>query len=341
MSPNEENQLAIVIPAYKAHFLRQALKSISQQTDKRFTVYVGDDASPDDIKGICEEFVDRFDLVYKRFNENQGRDSLVAHWHRCIELSSGSWIWLFCDDDIMEPRCVEMFYKTIELTNGRFKVLRFNTLTIDDNGKVTRINPIHPEIESGIGFIVSRLKGERASFVTEYIFSRETYIENGGIIEFPLAWASDDASWLTFSQKEGILTIQGAKVRWRSGAYNISPPGPKYQTMRIEAAFKFVNWLDNFIQINGTGDPNLTSDKIHELSTKWFLQQFRSITPIRITNYKKFSRFINATTKKGWVFSYKFLLIIDIAFRTHKFFKSRNNPIYRILEKGGRILFHY
>lgn len=52
MPSSETNKLAIVMPAYKARFLRQALESIAQQTDKRFTVYVGDDASPDDIKEI-------------------------------------------------------------------------------------------------------------------------------------------------------------------------------------------------------------------------------------------------------------------------------------------------
>jgi len=336
----DTNKLSIVIPAYKGRFLRQSLKSIAEQTDKRFTVYVGDDASPDNIKQICDDFTDRIDLVYTRFDENLGHKSLVAQWNRCIEKSSEHWIWLFCDDDVMEPGCVEMFYKTIDQAKDQFRVLRFNTLNISDKDEITRVNPTHPLTESGIQFIYSRLKGERSSYVSEYIFSRKAYMENKGMVDFPIAWCSDDASWLVFSGNQGILTIQGAKVLWRLGVYNISGPGPKYQVLRIEAAFKFINWLENFIKINGTGDSTITLDTLNELAKSWFLQQFKSITPIRINNYKKFASFINLATKRGWIFSYIFLLGIDITFRIRKLMKTGNNPIYRILDKGRRVLFH-
>ena len=315
MTPSpQKNKLAIVMPVYKARFLRQALDSIAGQTDKRFTVYVGDDASPDNVKQICDEFTDRLALVYTRFDQNLGGSSLVAQWNRCINESSEPWIWLFCDDDIMEPGCVEMFYRTIEREKDRFRVLRFNTLMVDDNSEIIRINPQHPVIESGIQFIYHRLKGERASYVSEYIFFRESYAENEGMIDFPIAWCSDDASWLAFSKKHGIATIQGAKVLWRHGAYNISPPGPKYQTMRIEAAFKFVHWLDNFMKINGTGDKNITRNIINELAKKWFLRQIQNVTPITLANYFKFADFINRATGKGLIFSCRYLFAINLRF---------------------------
>ena len=306
------------MPAYKARFLRQALESIAQQTDKRFTVYVGDDASPDDIKEICEDFVDRFNLVYTRFTENLGRDSLVAHWNRCIELSSEPWIWLFCDDDIMESMCVEMFYKTIDREKNRFRVLRFNTLTIDDDSKVILTNPQHPLTESGIQFIYHRLNYQRSSWVSEYIFSREAYIENGGMIDFPIAYCSDDASWLAFSKTTGILTIQGAKVHWRQSAYNISPSGPRYQSERIEATSKFVTWLDRFIKANRISDSNITKDKIKELSQSWFLRQVRGVAPISFSNFLKTARHINKVTQKGWKFSYSFIFLINLKFYIKK-----------------------
>jgi len=177
-----KHQLAIVIPAYKARFLRQGLESIAMQTDKRFTVYIGDDASPENIKEICDDFINSIDLVYKRFDRNLGHRSLVEQWNRCIEMSSEPWVWLFCDDDVMEPKCVEMFHETIKREEDKYSVLRFNTLTIDDDGKVIRINPPHPLVESGSQFIYHRLRGERLSYVSEYIFSREAYKKNSGMM---------------------------------------------------------------------------------------------------------------------------------------------------------------
>lgn len=310
--PKESNQLAIVIPAYKGRFLGEALESIAMQTDKRFTVYVGDDASPDNIEEICDGFKDRLDLVYTRFNENLGHDSLVAHWNRCIEVSSEPWIWLFCDDDVMAPECVEMFYQTLAQENNKFKVLRFNTLTINDEGEVTQINPPHPLTESGGQFIYHRLKAERLSYVSEYIFSRESYRKTGGMVDFPLAWCSDDASWLAFSKDSAIRTIQGAYVLWRRGAFNITPSGAKHQTERVEAACRFVQWLDDFIRINGTGNQYLTRAMIMELARSWFLRQIKAVAPIDVSNYVNFARFISSVTEANWRFSYPFLLAISL-----------------------------
>lgn len=40
--------LAIVIPYYKLTFFEETLQSLANQSDKRFKVYIGDDASPED-----------------------------------------------------------------------------------------------------------------------------------------------------------------------------------------------------------------------------------------------------------------------------------------------------
>ena len=40
--------LAIVIPYYKIAFFEETLKSLANQTNKQFIVYIGDDASKDD-----------------------------------------------------------------------------------------------------------------------------------------------------------------------------------------------------------------------------------------------------------------------------------------------------
>ena len=308
------NQLAIVIPAYKGLFLRQSFESIAQQTDKRFTVYVGDDASPDNIKQICDDFTDRFDLVYTRFNENLGHKSLVAQWNRCIGKSSEPWIWLFCDDDVMEPKCVEMFYKTIDHEKEKFSVLRFNTLTINDDGKVININPPHPLTESGSQFIYHRFKNQRLSYVSEYIFSRKSYTENKGMIDFPIAWCADEASWLAFSKNGEILTIQEAYVLWRRGAYNITPSGAKYQTMRVEAAFRFVGWLNDFLKENKIENKYLTEDTLKNLSKTWFLNQVRGVAPVSFSNYQRFANFIHIITGANLFYSYRLLLMFNIMF---------------------------
>lgn len=48
--------LSIVIPYYKITFFDQTLKSLATQTDKRFKVYIGDDASPEPPIDLLENY---------------------------------------------------------------------------------------------------------------------------------------------------------------------------------------------------------------------------------------------------------------------------------------------
>ncbi len=57
-----EEKIAIVIPAYKCRFLRQTLDSIVVQTCRSFTVYIGDDASPQNLKEIVSDYADKLSI---------------------------------------------------------------------------------------------------------------------------------------------------------------------------------------------------------------------------------------------------------------------------------------
>lgn len=65
-----KNKLAIIIPAYKACFFREVLDSIVRQSNRDFTVYIGDDASPDDLESIVSDYKDKLDIFYFRFEQN-------------------------------------------------------------------------------------------------------------------------------------------------------------------------------------------------------------------------------------------------------------------------------
>ena len=56
--------LAIIIPYFKLTFFEATLQSLANQTDKRFKVYIGDDASPHDCALVLNQFIGQFDLTY-------------------------------------------------------------------------------------------------------------------------------------------------------------------------------------------------------------------------------------------------------------------------------------
>ena len=136
----------------------------------------------------------------------------------------------------MEPECVEAFYAALEKTESKFDLYRFNTLEINAQGKVIKLYPPHPPVESVIEFAYHRLNRNRESFISEYIFARKAFDANGGMVKFPLAWCSDDASWITFAEDQGIYTIDGPKIYWRNSNVNISfaaPDTPRGQTRSL------------------------------------------------------------------------------------------------------------
>ena len=77
--------LAIIIPYYKIRFFEETLKSLENQTDMRFKVYIFNDNSPENPEKLIEKFKNSFYFEYFKFNENLGGKSLVKHWHRCLE----------------------------------------------------------------------------------------------------------------------------------------------------------------------------------------------------------------------------------------------------------------
>ncbi|WP_052808119.1 glycosyltransferase family 2 protein [Methyloterricola oryzae] len=238
-----DQKLAIVIPAYKAEYFDQTLASIAWQSDTRFTLYIGDDASTEDLSSIVEKYNSRIDIVYRRFPENLGGKSLVRQWMRCVDLTHEEWIWVFGDDDIMPKDAVKSFYDFLH-SDTRFDVVRFNLAVIDHQGEILYGATSHPGHESSAQFASRVLDRSCRSSASEFIFSRDVYLGTGGFVEFPLGWASDVASWIRFGMEKGIYTIGNEPVRWRLSGNNLSSRQDDHVYLhKIDACIEFTGFL--------------------------------------------------------------------------------------------------
>ena len=250
-----QNNLSIVIPAYKSTFLAAALESIAEQTCKDFTLYIGDDCSPNNLGEIVDRYRDKINLVYKRFDNNLGGKDLVAQWERCIDMTQGEeWIWLFSDDDLMEARCVEEFYKTIK-DKPQAGLIHFNVSCLDDaTGKVSLL-PVFPKFCSSKFYLDEKIRGHLISFVVEFVVRRNIFFDNGRFQNFDLAWGSDFISWVKFSDAAGgIDTCDAAKVLWRKSDENISPDKSNPILVRkIRSLTDNAKWLLDFTTQRGYG----------------------------------------------------------------------------------------
>lgn len=241
--------LALVIPAYKRRFFAEALQSIAAQTNQNFQLYVCDDGSPEDLRSVCEAILPPGRFHYQRFEPNLGARNLVQHWNRSVESASEPWVWLFSDDDVMEPGCVAAFYRSLEDgTLSAVQVARFNTVEIDDQGVITRLNPPHPPWENSFNFVYHRLTFQRRSYAPEYLFKRAAFVQRQGFVDLPFALGSDDASWVVFTGAAPICTLEGARVRWRLSTMNTSLIQGDLRVAKLLAFCDFAVWCKGYFQ---------------------------------------------------------------------------------------------
>jgi hypothetical protein len=214
--------LAIIIPFFKLTFFEATLQSLSNQTDKRFKVYIGDDNSPENPINLLEKYSDKFNFVYHKFKENVGSLSLVKQWDRCIALAAEEeWIMILGDDDIIDTSLVFNFHKNYNLFNGKSNLVRFaSKLFFEDLNTETAVYK-HPVWETATESFYRKFKKNSRSSLSEHIFSKIIYLKYR-FYDFPLAWNSDDKAWLDFSDNKPIFTINESVVSVRMSSLNIS-----------------------------------------------------------------------------------------------------------------------
>jgi len=214
--------LAIIIPYFKLSFFEETFQSLAVQTDKRFKVYIGDDASPENPSVVLEKYKGKFDFVYHRFETNLGGTSLTKQWDRCIALSEDEeWLMILGDDDYLDSTVVAFWYANYEIFKDKSNVVRFATKVVLQELNTISAIYSHPVWESASDSFVRIFKGITRSSLSEYIFSRKAYIKFG-FTDYPLAWCSDYKAILEFSDRKPIYTINESNVYFRISDINIS-----------------------------------------------------------------------------------------------------------------------
>jgi glycosyltransferase involved in cell wall biosynthesis len=243
--------LAVIIPYFKRDYFRECLESLSNQTNKKFKVYIGNDASLEDPSTIIDQFSSTLDISYHRFSENIGSSSLTSQWTRCINLSETErWLMILGDDDYISENYVEEFYNHLkEIEELDIKVVRFASRIVrSPSGEISKLYT-HPKIErSTDSFYRKFLEFSRGS-LTEQIFRRDAY-EKFGFRDFPLGWGADNFAWLDFTEFNLIYNINNATAHFRISENNISRGGYNEQ-LKLETKhhyFKLIieEYLDRF-----------------------------------------------------------------------------------------------
>jgi len=237
--------LAIIIPYYKINYFDELLDALSRQTNPNFTVYIGNDCSPDDPLGIIKKYENKLNIIYKQFETNLGGTSLTKQWERCLTMvGDETWVWVLPDDDVPSKNVVEAFYEALSKVQAcNIQVFRFPVSIIDKHGNVVeKLNHHDPVVESNLDFYERVVRGEAGASLGDNIFHKKSLLESGGFVELPKAWGSDHATVLRASSRGNIYFLEEARLYFRMSGENISSDVSD-GLIKLDARIKFAEWL--------------------------------------------------------------------------------------------------
>jgi glycosyltransferase involved in cell wall biosynthesis len=313
-----KSKLAIVIPAYNVKYLSDTLKSLSLQSCKNFKIYIGDDCSPGKLINIINKYRDQLDIEYVFFKKNLGKEDLIKQWNRSVRLSNEEWVWLLSDDDLADKYCVENFYHYVKIHNDKYLVYRFNTRLIDSESRVLDISPPHSNAESPLEFILHRLQGNRHGCISNFIFTRKMFNKEGGFVNFPVGWYSDDASLAAFSQLKDIYTISKSRVSYRIWSGNLSS---KKSNSKIDALFLYIEWINDRYG-NCTGDLDNYLQNIKKFFKGWVIDNIIDLGGVSLKKILPVSSMLSAKFKMGVGRTVMLILLINLYSKSKKIFKT-------------------
>lgn len=216
------SDFAIIIPFYKIDFFEETLKSVVTQTNRNFTLLIGNDASPDDPLPLIEKYLKKEEYQYFDYKENWGGKNLALQWQRILENVTEDWFQILGDDDTISNNFVEEFYKNLHLADSHHSnVIKISQCFINETSEATNEFTNYAKISSSKLIWRSKYLEKHRSSLSEHIFRTKTY-HKYKFKPFPLAWYSDDLAVLEFSEGKGIIFINEAKVYVRMSSLNIS-----------------------------------------------------------------------------------------------------------------------
>ncbi len=207
------------MPAYKAAYIEESIKSILNQSYKDFKLIISDDCSPEDIKSIVDKIHDER-ITFRRNEVNIGGKDLVAHWNLLLNIAQSDYVILAPDDDIYSPNFLEEIDKLVE-RYPCVNVIKSRVQKIDESGDIIMMDRVYEEYIYQFDNIFHQSLPDHMSGIGNYVFKTDALKSIGGFKKYPLAWWSDVMTNIILSNK-GLAITKDIHFTMRMTSLNIS-----------------------------------------------------------------------------------------------------------------------
>ena len=237
-------KVSFCIPAYKGKYIKETIDSLLAQTLQEIEIIVADDRSPDNLGKILSEYKDPR-IRYYLNEENLGGRNPMYNYNKAFSFATGEYSVIAGDDDLYHSQYAEKMLKLAE-SHPEVDIFHCRIGIIDGKGKLTKIGDLWPEYESCADYLYSRGVRRSAQTMPEFFVRTSALKAIGGMVEMPLAWYSDDATWFFLAKEKGIVATPEVLFHWRYSGINISSRFDVTEK-KVIAGEKFKEWLRNFI----------------------------------------------------------------------------------------------
>lgn len=214
---------SILIPAYKATFLYECVKSVLQQDYSNFEIIILNDCSPEPIDEIVHSFSDNR-IRYFKNEYNVGAIDVVDNWNKCLSMARGDYVICMGDDDCLTQNCLQTYAHLINENPG-IGLLHGWTEIIDEQSHTIELTTQRCLHESAISLLWHRWNAYHLQFIGDFCFDRKWLNSQKGFFKLPLAWMSDDITAIIGANKNGVVNTQNIVFRYRRNRQTISSIG--------------------------------------------------------------------------------------------------------------------
>lgn len=237
-------KVSFCIPAYKRKYLREAIQSLLDQTYKNIEIIVVDDKSPERLSEVMAEFTDSRIRYYVN-GENLGGKNPLYNYNKAFSYATGDYSVIASDDDIYHPQFAEKMVALAE-AHPDVNIFHCRICIVDGEGKLVKIGDLWPEFETCADYLYSRGVRRFAQTMPEFLVRTKALRDVGGMLEMPLAWYSDDATWFLLAKEHGIVSTHEILFRWRYSGVNISSRFDITEK-KVAAGESYKAWLKDFL----------------------------------------------------------------------------------------------
>jgi glycosyltransferase involved in cell wall biosynthesis len=241
-----EPLVSIIIPTLnRLQFIKETIRSVSEQTYRNVEIIVSDNGSTSDVKEYIRDVIDSdLRILYRKNTETV---TMASHFNQCLHLAKGRYIIYISDDDLISDNFIRLMVDKFE-SNSSISVGISKTQIINTNGDIVRSIPVSTwDEQNGKNFIDDWLIKNREIPVATFIslFTKTDRLKlSGGFPDFEAGAHIDNAITINLCLMGDIAFVEQATFFYRvySESFGLSMP--------LNRLLKASHQFSNYYRIN-------------------------------------------------------------------------------------------